>query len=54
MSFCVLGKRRGRGYGLPRVLCALAMTWFLQGVRCKASRVVREADPYTPFTDRIS
>ena len=26
----------------------------LQGVRYKAGRVVREADPYTPFTDRTS
>ena len=25
-----------------------------QGVRYKAERVVREADPYTPFTDRTS
>ena len=26
------------GCGLPRALCALAMTWVLQGVRCKAGR----------------
>ena len=26
----------------------------VQGVRYKAGRVVREADPYTPFTDRTS
>ena len=27
---------------------------FLQGVRYKIGRVVREADPYAPFTDRLS
>ncbi len=27
------------GYGLPRALCALAMTWFLQGVRCAAGHM---------------
>ena len=26
----------------------------LHGVRGKAGRVVREADPYTPFTDKTS
>ena len=27
------------GCGLPRALCALAMTWFLQGVRCAAGHM---------------
>ena len=34
--------------GLPHQCIGhwFAMTGFLQGVRCKAGRVVREADPY--------
>ena len=51
-------RQGGRGDG-GRIATAslrtgLAMTGGLHGVRYKAGRVVREADPYTPFTDRTS
>ena len=36
------------------VRTGFAMTGVLHGVRYKAGRVVREADPYAPFTDRLS
>ena len=53
MSFCVLGKRRDRDADCHGRF-APSQGQVFQGVRCKARRVVREADPYTPFTDRIS
>ena len=34
------------GCGLPRARSALAMTWFLQGVRCKSGRADRGVGPY--------
>ena len=49
--FLCIWVHRGGGYGLPRARRALAMTGFF---RDAVGRVVQEADPYTPFTDRIS
>ena len=38
LAFLRFGELGDGGCGLPRALCALAMTWVLQGVRCKAGR----------------
>ena len=40
------GGRGDGGCGLPRARSALAMTWFLQGVRCKSGRADVGIGPY--------
>ncbi len=52
-------RQGGQGDGGMRIATAgartgFAMTGFLQGVRYKSGRVVREADPYAPLIDRTS
>ena len=53
-SVIPLHKSKGERIATASLRTGLAMTGGLQGVRYKAGRVVREADPYTPFTDRTS
>ena len=48
------GQGTGERIATASVRTGFAMTGGLHGVRYKAGRVVREADPYTPFTDRTS